>query len=118
MRTTKVCDIIRCRMHWSAYIHLNAKLVQQFGNFNNIVTMPETQRRWANQVTSDFSRPLNWMCKLAHNLIKGFIRAEILFPLITWQFQRHYGNRQPQRFGQTTRIILDQFGGTRRAHQQ
>ena len=114
-------NICRRRTKRRDDIHCDAELVEQPGDFSEIVAVPEAQCRRAEDVarcTLAFGplgtgRPRGRgmrACKRAHDAVEGFGRTPVFLALIGRQLQRDHGDRKVQRGSEPTGIVLDQFG--------
>ena len=100
--------------------HVHTELVQQLGDFFDVVAVAKTQGAGAQEVASGpcFDDFFAWLVhQVAAQLVKGLARAPVFFALIRGQLQGHHGNGQLQGLGQAARVVLDQLGGAGRAHQ-
>ena len=103
--------------------HVHTELVQQLGDFLDVVAVAKTQGARAKDVASGscFGCLGSVLSRLVHQvaaqLVEGLARAPVFLALVRGQLQGHHGNGQLQGLGQAAWIVLDQLGGAGRAHQ-
>ena len=104
------------------YIDGNAQGVEQPGDFDHIVAMPEPKRGRPQQIDAG-PGGVRARCRRGtgahrtHQVVEGFGRAPVLFALVAGQFERDHRAWQPHRLDQPGGIVLDQLGRARCADQ-
>ena len=101
--------------------HVHTELVQQLGDFLDVVAVAKAQGAGAQDVAGGpcFGGLVDGRLvhQVAAQLIKGFARAPVFLALVRRQFQGHHGDGQLQGLGQATRVVLNQLRRAGRAHQ-
>ena len=106
----------RRRTHRRCDMHIDAKIAEQPGDLQDVITMAEPKRCRAEQVGAGPSALTRrgraiLVGKLPDNLVKCFGGAPIFLVGIAWQVERDDRARQPHGQCKARRIILNQFGG-------
>ena len=114
---TESRDIVRPRIEWCHHVDVDANRIQQSGDFADIVTVPKTQRGWAEYITAwspgrsilgwQVGEFFDWARKISHQLIERFCRTPIFFALVRGQFERDHRNWQGQCLRQAAWVVLN-----------
>ena len=93
----------------------DAEPFEQLPHFDNIVAMAKAERGRPQNVAHLAGRAHRGDARWgrgegAHQPVKRFRRAPVLFLLVGRQFKRHDRNVEIKRSGQTAGIVLDQLG--------
>ena len=109
------------------HVDVDAQLPEQAANLAQVVAVAKSQRGRAEDVAARTPGRVAHAPRAAghyrragqrsHHLVEGFGRAPVFLALVRRQFERDHRDRQVERLGEATRVVLNQLGGARGANQ-